>query len=111
LLFFPPPSLDDSFASGLRIFKLSQMAVDIENSSKMAPDVEHRQHADEKSSDSDIAGPTEVAWTEAEEKAVRNKVSLFNAGVTSDEHVARELSWDSVHLRIITRIRMKVQSD
>lgn len=39
---------------------------------KAKPDIEHRQHTDEKSSDSD--GPSEITWTEAEEKVVRNKI-------------------------------------
>jgi hypothetical protein len=40
---------------------------------KAPGDVEHRQHSDEKSSDSD--GIPEITWTEKEEKEVRNKVS------------------------------------
>lgn len=65
------------------------MAVDIENNGKMAGDVEHRQHADEKSSESDVADPVEVTWTEAEEKTVRNKVSLFGEPVLiPNEHIS-----------------------
>lgn len=57
------------------------MAVDIDNSQKMTPDIEHRNHADEKSSDSDVAN--ELAWTEAEEKQVRNKVSQSHTVISS----------------------------
>lgn len=62
------------------------MAVDIDNGGKDVGDVEHRQHSDEKSSDSDVADPNEITWTEAEEKQVRNKVSSTstNTGVGHD---------------------------
>lgn len=51
------------------------MATHIPNIEKAVGDVEHRQHGDEKSSDSDMVDANEITWTEAEEKAVRNKVS------------------------------------
>lgn len=38
---------------------------------KATAEVEHRSTVDEKSSDSD---GSEISWTEAEEKAVRNKI-------------------------------------
>ena len=40
---------------------------------KLSGDIEHRQHEDERSSESD--GLPEITWTEKEEKEVRNKVS------------------------------------
>jgi hypothetical protein len=39
---------------------------------KAQADVEHHSKIDEKSSDSD--GPTEITWTEEEEKRIRNKI-------------------------------------
>lgn len=54
------------------------MAMNPPNIEKAAGDVEHRLHADEKSSDSEVADANEITWTEAEEKEVRNKVSGVN---------------------------------
>lgn len=54
------------------------MAAFIPTKEKAIGDLEHRQHADEKSSDSDLADANEVTWTEREEKAVRNKVSTVD---------------------------------
>lgn len=66
------------------------------NVHKMAPDVEHRNHADEKSSDSDVAN--DLAWTDAEEKAVRNKVSTLVWSRLSYTDGTAQIDWMIVPL-------------